>query len=420
MRATVARSVVHGSVRVPGSKSYTIRAAVCAALARGESLIEAPLESDDATAVFESIAGLGAVVKDVNGGVTVRGEGLHAAVSPLWCRESAATFRFLAAVAATVPGVTVLRCAPSLARRPLEPLLRGIRQMGAECDFDAGSGILTVRGANHPCGHVVLQGDVSSQFVSALLLCGPRVPGGLTLQLSSPIVSEQYVEMTLKCMRCFGAEVALLDCGRTFHVAEGGYRATRFAVEGDWSGAAAVLALGALAGEVRVRELSAESLQADVAVLDILKKAGASVNAAGGEVVVTRAKLCPFDYDVSGCIDLLPVACALGAAANGVTTLTGIARARDKESDRVAAMAEGLACLGVEVDAESDRMRVCGGVLHGGAVSSAGDHRIAMALGILGAVTGDVTVDAAESVTKTYPAFWETLAGLGVEVMLHE
>ncbi|NLE95821.1 MAG: 3-phosphoshikimate 1-carboxyvinyltransferase [Dehalococcoidia bacterium] len=420
MRVTVGRSDVNGAVRVPGSKSYTVRAAVCAALAHGDSLIKGALRSDDAAAVLESITGLGATVREADGGLAVRGGSLHASAAPLWCRESAATFRFLAAVAGTVPGVTILRCAPSLARRPLEPLLEGMRQLGAECSFDAGSGVLTVRGTGHPSGRVVLQGDVSSQFISALLLSGPRVPGGLSVLLSSPIVSEQYVEMTRECMRCFGVDVAVLDGGRTFHVGEGGYRAARYVVEGDWSGGAAVLALGALAGQVRVRELPAESLQADVAVLDILEKAGASVRSGGGEVMVSRARLRPFDYDVSGCIDLLPVACALGAAANGVTTLTGIARARDKESDRVAAMVDGLAQLGVGVDAERDRMRVSGGGLHGGAVSSAGDHRIAMALGILGAVTGDVTVDEAQSVAKTYPAFWETLAGLGVEVTLHE
>lgn len=420
MRARISRSAVRGAVRVPGSKSYTIRAAVCSAMADGESFIDGALESDDSAAVFACLRVLGADVRKADDGVLVRGGALCASETPLWCRESGATFRFLAALAATVPGTTTLRCAPSLARRPVRPLLDALQQTGAECAFESSTGTLVVRGNRRRSGHVAMRGDISSQFLSALLLSGARYAAGLTVELSSPVVSERYVAMTGDCMRRFGAEIHISDDGRIYQVSSGGLTPSHYVVEGDWSAAAAVLALGALAGEVVVSELHPASLQADVAMLDLLDRMGACVETHECSIIVSRGSLIPCTFHIAGAIDLLPVACALGAAAGGGTTLTGIARARDKESDRVAAMSDGLARLGVRVDVEDDRMSVCGGTAHGGTVMSAGDHRIAMAFGILGAVVGDVAVEGAECVSKTYPGFWDMLVNLGVEVTLDE
>jgi len=418
MRALVDRSDAHGFVRVPGSKSYTIRAATCAAMADGESVIQGALESDDSAAAFECLGGLGAQVHESADVVYVRGGHLRTPEAPLWCSESGATFRFLAALAATIPGVTVLRCSPLLARRPMAPLVDAIRQLHVACEFDAIGGMMVIHGRRQSSGRVKLRGDVSSQFLSAMLMSGPRYEDGLRVDLASPLVSQRYVDMTRECMREFGVEVDTSTGGS--YLVSGGFAPTSYAVEGDWSGAAAALALGALAGDVRVAELSRTSLQADVAMLELLDRMGASVEDEEGVVRVRRVPLHACTFDLSDAIDLLPVACALGAAADGITRLTGVARARDKESDRVASMADGLRCLGVRVDVEEDEMRVSGGTAWGGVVSSAGDHRVAMAFGILGAVTGNLAVDGAECVSKTYPGFWDMLRSLGVKVALYE
>lgn len=420
MRARIGKSDIHGFVRVPGSKSYTIRAAICAAMADGVSLIEGCLESDDTAAVLECLREVGVESMATDRGLRVRGGRLRVGSRALWCRESGATFRFLMALAATIPGTTTLRCAPSLARRPMGPLLEAIGQLGVASEFDVPAGVLTVRGRRQLSGTVALRADVSSQFLSALLLSGPRYDEGMRIQLSSPGVSERYVQMTLDCMRRFGACVDVSDDGRTYAVHGGGYKPARYVVEGDWSGAAAVLALGALAGSATIAELYPTSLQADVAMLGLLERMGARVMFQDGEVTVSRATLKAGTVHLADAIDLLPVACTLGAAVDGVSTLTGIARARDKESDRVAAMADGLTRLGVRVDVFDDEMRVWGGTARGGTVSSAGDHRIAMAFGVLGAVVGGVVVEGAECVSKTYPGFWGMLGGLGVEVTLDE
>ncbi len=413
-------SAAEGVVHAPGSKSYTIRAALCAAMAEGESLIAGALQSDDSTAVLDCVRGLGAGVSESEQGIVIRGGCLRPDSAPLWCRESGATFRFLAALAATIPGRTILRCAPSLARRPMQPLVEAIRQLGAECDFDSLTGTLIVCGRRQQTGHVRLRGDVSSQFLSAILLSGPRYDQGLRIDVSSEVVSERYVQMTLSCMREFGVEVCVSEGGRRFAVPAGAYMPTRYTVEGDWSTGAALLGLGALAGEVRVLGLCRTSLQADTMMVELLQRINAQVLVDSTGVTTRKSALEGDTFDLAESIDLLPVACILAATAEGVTRLTGIARARDKESDRVAAMTEGLTRLGVRVEVEADEMRVWGGAVRGGVISSAGDHRIAMAFGVIGAAIGDIVVEDAGCVSKTFPGFWDSLSSLGVKVQLDE
>ncbi len=420
MRALVAQSRAGGVVRAPGSKSYSIRAAVCAAVAYGESVLQGMLEADDTAAVLECVTALGAKATRAADGLHVQGGVLRATDAGLQCRESAATLRFLMGFAATVPGATTFHCAPSLARRPVMPLVDAIRQLGAACDVDAATGAVTVVGIPAGKGRVRLRGDVSSQFLSALLLSGPRYDEGLEIELDTPLVSERYVMMTMECMRTFGADVRSTSDARSFSVLPGGYSPQRYVIEGDWSGAAALLALGALAGDVTVAGLNPSSLQADTAMVGLLRDMNVNLTESGEGIRVRCSRLKAVWADLSGAIDLLPVAVVLGVAAEGVTTLTGVARARDKESDRVAAMAAGLQRMGVAVEVGDNHLSVHGGGAGGAVISSAGDHRIAMAFGVLGAAVGDVVVEGAECVNKTYPEFWADLQRLGVEVQLGE
>jgi 3-phosphoshikimate 1-carboxyvinyltransferase len=419
MNVHIERSEPSGKVAVPGSKSYSIRAAVCASIAHGESAIEDVLVADDTGAAFECLEVLGASVSRQPGVVQVRGGDLHPADS-LQCRESGAAFRFLLALAATIPGRTVLHCAPSLARRPVAPLLDSLRQPGVQCEFDAADGTAVVSGRRLTSGSVTLRGDTSSQFLSALLLSGPRCRDGLSIELSTPLVSRRYVSMTLACMREFGVGVRVSADGRSYATPGGDYHATRYRVEGDWSAASALLALGALAGEVTVTNLAPASLQADAAMLTLLRGMGAEVAVDGKSVTVRKSALRAVTFDLSECIDLLPAAAALAARAGGMTTLTGIGRAREKESDRVAAMLDGLRRLGIQAEAGEDEMHVRGGAGHGAVVSSAGDHRIAMAFCALGTAVGDVTIENAGCVAKTYPGFWRDVELLGVRVQSDE
>ncbi|MFW6056314.1 MAG: 3-phosphoshikimate 1-carboxyvinyltransferase [Chloroflexota bacterium] len=416
MNVRIHRSEPCGAVKVPTSKSYTIRAALCAAMAPGYSLIRRPLESDDTNAALACLEALGATVTRLEDSVAIEGGSLRAPAGPLWCNESAATMRFLMALAAAVPGTTVLRCAPSLARRPMSQLCDVLSQLGAACEVDRTDGAVTVHGVQPHRAGIAMQGDLSSQYVSALLLSGPLYPAGLRITLRTPLVSSRYVDMTLGCMKAFGVTVEVIGPHKSYLVPAGGYSATGYEVEGDWSAAAPILALGAVSGAAGVLGLSPQSLQADVLMLTLLKQYGASVTRDFDSVFVKRSGHCPFEIDISEAIDLLPVAMVLGATARGVTTIHGIARARDKESDRVAAMVDGLHKMGVELDTKEDSVTLKGDAAHGAVVSSYGDHRIAMAFGVLGAVVGDTTVLDAECVAKTYPDFWKDMQHLRVQV----
>ena len=416
MEARIAKSRAVGVVRPPGSKSYTIRAVLCAALADGSTTVHGALQSDDSSAILSCVRGLGARADDADGQIMIRGLGGSARSSELHCGESGATFRFLLAIAAAMPVRTIVRCAPSLARRPVRPLLASLEELGAMCELDSASGTVTVIGTTRRGGDVRLKAGVSSQFLSGLLLSGPLYPEGLDVHLDAPTVSQRYVAMTLQTMYAFGAKVEVSEGGRHYRVAPAKYRSTEYIVEADWSAAAPLLALGAMGGDVIVEGIGAESLQADVRALVLLRSAGARLEPVQGGFRATGASLRAYEMYIDDAIDLLPIGCAVGAVAQGNSVVRGIERARDKESDRVAAMEDGLNRCSVPVSVEKNRMLVTGGSARGSRVSSFNDHRVAMAFGVLGSATGGMIVEDAGCVAKTYPGFWDDLCSLGVEV----
>ena len=205
---------------------------------------------------------------------------------------------------------------------------------------------------------------------------------------------------------------------REFETVKQRYKPTKYRVEGDWSSASYLLALGALSGEVEVENMNSESEQGDKVILDFLKAMGASITAGKNSVTVRKSRLKAIRANLSDCIDLLPTVAILAATADGVSEFTGIERARLKESDRVAAVREGLEGMGIKVKEERNRLTITGSPAKGAVIDTKGDHRIAMAFSLLGVIAGGTTIKDAECVTKTYPEFWETLKKLGGKVKL--
>jgi 3-phosphoshikimate 1-carboxyvinyltransferase len=263
---------------------------------------------------------------------------------------------------------------------------------------------------------VSLPGDDSSQFVSALLLIAPRTEKGLHIELTTPPRSRPYLEMTLECLRRFGIRATASPDLREFRVARQDYQPASYRVEGDWSQASYLLALGALSGEVLVTNLSAESLQGDRVVLNLLQKMGASFSLRRGSVLMSRSRLKAVSADLSDCIDLLPTMAVLASVAEGQSEFRGIKAARLKESNRVLAIKEEMDKMGVRVIEDEDSLSIIGGRPHGAVIDSHGDHRLAMAFGVLGTAVGDTTILGAECVAKTYPDFWRVLESLGGRV----
>jgi 3-phosphoshikimate 1-carboxyvinyltransferase len=401
----------------------TIRALMCAALSDGESKIIHPLVSDDTNAATAVLTQVGAVIRQEGDVWKVTGGTLHAAQADLDCGESAATLRFMTAICSFIPGHHRLIGGPSLSKRPVGALVDALQKLGVTISAaKSGTPPVTIEGGAFQGGVTEIPGDVSSQFISALLLASPLTQKGVTIKLTTPLTSQPYVLMTLWCLKQFG--VYIRQEGDKFTILPQKYIPTSIEIENDWSSASYFLALGALSEDgVLIHNLKLVSLQGDRVMLDFLRNMGARVQVSGTNIIVNHGQLKGIHADLSDCIDLLPTIAALAALAKGTTELTGIKQARLKESDRVAAVRKGLVKLGVAVDEDENSLTITGGKSvkkKPVVINSHDDHRIAMAFSVLGAASGNVVIDGAECVTKTFPTYWDEFKKIGGEVQLDE
>lgn len=408
-----AKGPVDGDFRAVSSKSATHRALVVAALARGTSTIDLPLDADDTRRTREGLVALGVPVRVE--GTSWRVDGVDARLpggARIDLGASGTSARFLAALAALGEKPSVLDGSPRLRERPMVELITALKALGADATSREG-GYLPVRaGGRRPRGgEIRLSGGRSSQFASALLMAGSAFERGLALEVVPPLVSFPYVEMTLATLRAFG--VAVGRSGRaSFTVAPGSIRACRLAIEGDHSAASYLLAAAALTGGVaRVRGLARGSAQPDARFLDDLESLGCSVVDEGGSVRVRGPGRIPaFSWDLHDAPDLAPTACALALFAEGPCLLSGLDHLRLKESDRLAALAAAAGRLGA-------RAEVRGGSIAveplrrvpppGTTIEVVGDHRIAMAFAVAGLRCDGIVLDDGDVVAKSYPGFWE-------------
>lgn len=393
-----------GAVHARPSKSITHRAAICAALAKGESEIENIARSRDVDATFACLLALGAALSLSGRTLSVSGVRKNALSVTLPCGESGSTYRFLYPIAPLVSREARFALSPSLAARPMGPIIDCLAARGVRAEATRVSG-------GYGGGDFRISGDVSSQFISGLMLALPLAGGGL-IELTSPLEGRGYVELTRLCMAAFGADAHWE--GDAISVS-GGYCPASFAVEGDYSHAATFLAAGALYGGVCVAGLPADTLQGDAEILNILAAMGARVEREGGSVSVSGGPLRGVDMDASQTPDLVPAVAALGAVASGKTRIYNARRLRYKESDRLSAMATELSRLGARVEEREDGLEIFGGArLANACCSSHHDHRVAMALALLsGAAEGGVTLDDTACIDKSAPDFMDDFKALG-------
>ena len=419
MKASIAKSEICGKAAAPSSKSYTIRGLICAALADGKSEIISPLASDDTTAAINVLKKVGVNIRQQKSSWKVDGGNFTAPTGDLFCRDSAATLRFMTAIGAIIPGVSHLTAGPSLSHRPVKVLIDALQMLGVKCSANGDLPPVTVEGGKFTCGSTSLPGNISSQYVSALLHIAPFAKEGMIVKLTTPLESRPYVMMTLETMHWFGVNAVFDENLDKFEISSQKYKPTKYHVEGDWSSASYLLALGAMAGEIEVNNLDMQSLQGDRMLLQYLREMGAHTVVGRTSINIMKSNLKAIKADLADCIDLLPTMAVLAAAAEGTSVFSGIERARIKESDRVAAVAEGLTRMGIRVETDTKRIKITGGKPKGALIDSKGDHRIAMAFSLLGTVAGDTVIDGAECVTKTWPEYWDVLQNLGVKAVLN-
>jgi 3-phosphoshikimate 1-carboxyvinyltransferase len=418
MKVTIYKSKIWGNVKAPSSKSYTIRALMCASMAPGESRIYFPLNSDDTEASKNVLRKVGVRIDQVGESLVVNGGMFTEAQCDLYCNDSATTLRFMTAIASVIQGKTRLVPGPSLKNRPIEPLIQVLRQIGVNCYLCENESTVIVESDGLKGGLVKLAGNVSSQFLSALLLIGPFTEEGIRINLSSPLQSKPYILMTIECLKEFGIHVKVSEDFTEFTVTNQLFRPTEYVVEGDWSSASYLLALGAVSGRIEVTNLELESMQGDKILLDFLREMGALIERNRESIVVKSSELRALKADLKDCIDLLPTMAILAATATGTSEFVGISRGRIKESNRVAAVIDGLRRAGVEIVEERDRLMITGNKPHNAIIDSWKDHRIAMAFAILGIKYGGITINNADCVSKTFPGFWRMIKDVGGQIIV--
>jgi 3-phosphoshikimate 1-carboxyvinyltransferase len=401
---------------LPGSKSITNRALVTAALANGESVLSGALFADDTFAMVDSLRKFGVEIKtdQASSSMTIKGSGgaLIAPDETLWVNQSGTTARFCLPLAALVGSDVVIDGDQQIKSRPHRELFDAITFLGVDIEYlDVPYQFpVRVNGDKITGGKIILKGDTSSQFLSALLLSAPLFEEELHIAIEGDLVSTPYANMTLAVMEAFGVRVAQ-HSGQQYSVPIGGYAATQYQIEPDASAASYFFAAAAVSGgTVSVEGLGSLSIQGDVHFLDILEKMGAKVIRSDDSFIVSGPdKLTGIDVSMSSISDTVPTLAAIAPFATGPVTIRDVAFISKKESDRVSALITELLNLGVQAETVDTGLIIYPGIPHGGIVNSYDDHRIAMSFSIMGLFTDGLVVDPHRCVAKTFPEFYEVL-----------
>ncbi len=412
LKETKPSGIVNASIDVPGSKSITNRALICAALAEGDSSIRNWSDSDDTGLMMNGLNQLGVLVRRSKEGLVVQGTGgkLYAPKFPIPVGNAGTTLRFLFSLAALAKGKVIFEGAERIAERPIADLRDALGSLGIQTEFTAGIPRFQVEGGRLGGGNIRVRSDKSSQFLSSVLMVAPYAADDLTIALDGSFISASYVDMTLDVMRSFGVAVERRNEGREFVVKCGQrYHPAEFKVEADASSATYGFAAAAVTGgTVMVHGVKPDSHQGDYHFLDILRKMGCQVDVRDGGVAVRgSSRLQGVDCDMSGMPDAVPTLTAVALFAATKTRIRNVAHLRFKESDRLAMLAAELRKLGASIVIHEDGIEVEPVRLQGARLDPHDDHRLAMSFAIVGLRVPGIQIENPECVKKSFPTFWD-------------
>lgn len=412
MEIVVKPSTTGGSVYAPASKSSMQRAVAASLLAHGESTLHNPSFSSDSIAAVKMAECLGAKASIFDNRIVING-GLNPVCPVLDCNESGLGVRLFSALAALTGQKITLTGRGSIMKRPMGDGLQCLESAGARVTSNNGLLPVSIQGPLKG-GTIYLDGSATSQFLTGLLMALPTINDNSHLIVNS-LASRSYIDLTLEILSKFGIYIRNESYSSFIIPGNQQYTPADYYVEGDWSGAAFLLVMGATGGTVTVGNLQPGSTQPDRNILSILESAGAKVSRGESTVSVSKGNLCGFTADISEAPDLAPPLVALAAFCKGKSILNGTSRLSIKESDRGKTLESEFRKLGVDINNHGDYIEVNGDApLSGGRVSSHGDHRIAMALAIAASKAGgEVIIAEAESVNKSYPGFFEDFGKIG-------
>lgn len=410
---------VVGAIQPPGSKSITNRALVCAAIADGPSVLEGALVSEDTHVMLESLARLGIEVQSEQNGTVLKVAGcggkIPAASADLFVANSGTTIRFLTAMVALGHGKYRLDGIARMRQRPIADLLQTMNDLGVEVVSELGTGAppVMVHAKGLRGGTAKISGEISSQFLSGLLMAAPLAQQDVCLQVIGELVSKPYVTMTLKVMQAFGAESHSRDFQEFRIPGRQLYKGCHYQIEPDASAASYFWGAAAVTGgNVTVKGLQPDALQGDVAFVNCLKQMGCEVISSAEGITVVGKPLRGIDIDMNAISDTVQTLAVVALFADGPTTMRGVGHIRHKETDRIGDLARELRKLGAQVDEWEDGLRVHPAPLHGATLETYNDHRMAMSFSLAGLRVPDVVILNPGCTAKTYPGYFDDLSRL--------
>ena len=404
----------NGTVSPPASKSYTHRAIIMAALSGGKCVISNPLDSFDTRATAGAVRSMGITVNWTENQICVESNGIHAPDKTIDVLNSGTTMRLMTGISALFDSETTITGDESIRKRPMGPLLDALKECGVKCESNDGKAPIKITGPVRG-GRIEIDGSISSQFVSSMLMMSPLIGEPTDIILKGKTVSQPYIDITVSMMKKFGIEITRTDSG--YQAEPQKYKPCDFTVPTDFSSAAFPLVAGGLSGRVSVKGLDMSDPQGDKKIVDILKTAGCIVDIDNDVVTCTqngRPKAC--EIDISDVPDLFPIVSVLLSTADGTSRLYGAPQLRFKESDRIESVEKMLTVLGADIKGTDDGC-IINGVkrLRGGRIDHKGDHRLMMAASIASLVSENpVSMEDDECWNVSYPGFIEQMRSLGI------
>lgn len=407
---------VRSNIIVPGSKSYTNRALLLAALAKGKSKIVNALESDDTKVMITALKKLGVKIRTTKDSIEVQGVNgkFQKPKSPIYLENAGTAVRFLTATMAVMDFPSTITGNKRMKERPIKDLIRALTKLGAKITTNKGCPPVKIKGSIAG-GNTEISGSISSQYLSALIMAAPIAKNPVKISIKGRITSYPYIQMTMETMKAFGVKI-----GKNFKITPTAYKACTYKVEGDASSATYPLAIAALTGgKVTIKNLGEDSAQADIKFIEILKKMGCKVTKTVHSITVVGPKsLKPLGtINLNELPDAAMTVSILTAFAKGCSTLTDIGNLRVKETDRLKALATELAKIGLKVKEGKNSLTINGNPeeLHAAIIETYNDHRMAMCFAVAGSKIPGIRIKNPECVSKTYPDFWKDLTKLGIK-----
>ena len=419
MNCKIEKSKLNGTITCPSNKSYTHRAIFLAALSDGKSIVKKILRSNDISATISACRGFGVEVEEVEDKVTINNT-IDSTVdnSMINAENSGTTIRIAIAFAALSGGNTTLTGDESLRKRPMQPILDSLETMGVKTESADGKPPVHINGKIQG-KEISIKGDISSQFISALMIIAPRLPEGLTINVEGELVSKPYVDLTIAIMKKFGVEVKIEEEYRKYLITHQIYKPTTFSIPSDFSNLALLLAANVLLGDgLRIEINLGDMPQGDEAIVDILERLGVNVTLEE-DIIKTESPLLlkGGKFDLSDTPDLLPAIAILALKSEKPIELFNVKHARFKETDRIAILSRELRKIGLDVVEKEDGMILKKSKeVHGAELNSEHDHRLFMAFSIAGMFVGECTVSDPDSVKVSYPEFISDMKNAGAEL----